>query len=161
MVKRHMSLGVFAVCIIVIIMLLLRGHTIPDETSVRQQLEENRSDIDIITDYLINSGYTNVYIQNASGMIVADLENVYIIDSAVFDAINRVLENYIMINKVGNTIYLLQWRSAQDIGCGVAYTINGIAKPNVEFATELLPISDDGWFYYVSDYNRWRTEHKE
>ena len=157
MIKRHMSLGFFAVCIIVFIMLLLRGHTIPDETSVRQQLEENRSDIDIITDYLINSGYTNVYIQNASGMIVADQENVYIIDSVVFDAINRVLDNYILINKLGNTIYLLQWRTAQDIGCGVAYTINGIDAPEIEFATKLVPLSDEGWYYYVSDYNAWRN----
>ena len=136
-------------------------NSIPDVTSVRYQLEENRSDIDTTIGYLVDSGYSNIYIQSPTGIMVADLEDVCILDPTVSDAINRILENYIMINKVGNTIYLLQWRSSQDIGCGIAYTINGTSKPNVQFTTELIPISDDGWYYFVSDYNKWRTEHKE
>ncbi len=32
-----------------------------------------------------------------------------------------------------------------------------MTMPEVQYATEFTPVSDDGWYYYVADYNEWRV----
>ena len=156
--KRYLFLPLIVILRLILILSILSlvskvliCISMPDVSSAQQQLENNRGDIEIITDFMINSGHSDFYIHDSTGIVSADLEDIRILDSTVYEAINRVLEDYIMINKFGNTIYLLQWRSMQDIGCGIAYSINGTSKPEIQYATELIPISEDGWFYYVSD----------
>lgn len=56
-----------------------------------------------------------------------------------------------------NSIYYRMWSAtAKDIDCGIAVSKDGGGTPKTEFMTELSPISDDGWYYYVSDYEDWR-----
>ena len=56
-----------------------------------------------------------------------------------------------------NSIYYRMWTAtAKDIDCGIAISKDEGGTPKTEFMTELSPISDDGWYYYVSDYEEWR-----
>lgn len=91
--------------------------------------------------------------------MLADLEHIPIENRAVFAAVNTIIDKglYRNINKNGDTISLLQWTGLRDIGCGIACTINGENTPEIEFVTQLVPMSDNGWYYYVSDYNVWRN----
>ena len=89
----------------------------------------------------------------------ADLRELPIEDREVTAAVQRLQDSYQNIRKNGNTIVLNQWAGLADIGCGIAYSINGTDAPKVQFMTVLVPLSEDGWYYYVDDYNEWRNEH--
>lgn len=56
-----------------------------------------------------------------------------------------------------NSIYYRMWSATiYDIDCGIAVSKDEGGTPKTEFMTKLSPISDDGWYYYVSDYEEWR-----
>jgi hypothetical protein len=149
--------------IIGIIVALLVGckdvNSPPSVSYVQKRYQEHSEDIQVIIDFLSSSDYEDVYISDSAGTMLADLNEVLIEDPSASKAIDNIIDAkaYQHINKNGNTISLLQWKGIRDIGCGIAYTINGIDAPEIEFATQIIPLSDDGWFYYVSDYNAWRN----
>lgn len=136
------------------------NNTPPDISIVEASYLSNADDIDIIVDFLLSTNYADIYITDNSGIMLADLNRVPITSPNVIDAIDRILSSraYQHINKNGNTISLLQWSGIRDIGCGIAYSINGVEMPEIEFLTELTPLSHDSWYYYVSDYNAWRKK---
>ena len=88
------------------------------------------------------------------------IEEKIIDDPQVVLAANTLLKSkvYHHICKIDNTIYLLQWTGLQDISCGIAYTINKVDLPQVIYTTQLLPLSNEGWYYYVADYELWRNQ---
>lgn len=132
----------------------------PSIESVQNHYQEHREDIQIIINIFTASNYEHISIRNNDGTMLADLNIVSIDDKEVFSAVDSLLANgaYHHIIKNENTIYLLQWKGIRDIGCGIAYSINRVDNPQIEFETQLVPLSDDGWFYYVSDYNTWQSE---
>ena len=132
----------------------------PTCSSVEQEFSRNYSTIMTIVNYLINSEYDDVYIVDVSGEMMADLMHVNISKDEVNDAIDQLLGSgtYKSFVKIGNTIRILQWRGTQDIGCGIAYSINLVDLPEIEYMTKLEPLAVDGWFYYVDDYNTWRAK---
>lgn len=142
-------------------------NTPPDIDSIQERFGTSYDSIETVVDFLISCGYEDVSIRDTKGTMVADLTRVQINNDDVSTAVKSLIDNgkYLLIVKNGNTIYFLMWRGLRDIGCGIAYTINGVDTPEIEYSTELTPLSEDGWFYYVSDYNTWRsnncTEHGE
>lgn len=151
--------------IALILLLVVLGSILPacagsdallDTNRAQKILQDNHNDINIVTDFLSELDYCNVYIRDDGEYMQADLVDIYIDDSRVSEATKRLLDTYVNINKIGNTIYLLQVKGP-DIGYGIAYSINGIDAPEVQHMTELTPLTEDGWFFYVSDYNTWRS----
>lgn len=136
----------------------------PSVESVEEHFQNNYDDIQIVVEFMSNSGYNSIYIKGIDGMMLADLEDVPITDESVFDAVKRLLgtpltgnRQYYYVSKSSNTIEFYQWKGTAEIGCGIAYTINGTDIPDVQYATELVQLSEPGWYYYVDDYNAWRT----
>ena len=150
--------------IAVLFIIPMFGHyvlnTPPSINAVRNQFLSNKDEINVIVEYMIDSGYEDIYISSADGFMLADLVEIKIHDEECGAAIKKLIQGneYIHIAKNSNTIYFLQWRGLKDIGCGITYSINRTDAPEIQFATELVPLFDDGWFYYMSDYNRWRSE---
>lgn len=132
----------------------------PSVAMVQDCYREHAEDIQTIVDFLSSLEYEDIYITDNNGKMLADLTRIQIEDQSVSNAIDRILDSkaYQHINKNGNTISLLQWKGIRDIGCGIAYSVNGTNSPEIEFVTQLTPLSDDGWYYYVSDYNTWRND---
>lgn len=154
----------FAFCLIFTLLTGCRYLiTPPSVNAVDQKLQANITDVQMIISFMKNSEYEDIYIHDISGTMLADLVTVEIPDDAVKDAVHLLLGNdvYKSIYKQGNTIKLLQWAGSSDIGCGIAYTINGIDPPEIQYMTQLLPLSAEGWYYYVSDFNTWRLEQGE
>lgn len=137
----------------------LVDNTPPNVSSVEKQFQNNYNAIQTIIEFIINTGYNNIYIQDSEGTMMADLKDLPIGDDDVLAAVQTLFKGgyYINISKIDNTITFLQWRGTKDIGCGIAYSINGVDAPEVQFMTKLVSLSEDGWFYYVSDYNTWRS----
>lgn len=136
--------------------------TPPTVEAVEQRFTENYADILTIVSFMVNSGHEDIYIKDCSGKMYVDFEWINIADSSVNASIDNLLGAglYQRIDKSGNTICFEQWDGLQDIGCGIAYSINGNDPPEVQFMTELVPLSQDGWYYYVDDYNLWRIQSK-
>jgi hypothetical protein len=160
-IRSSQAGGVIAILILFITLLngcFLRSKP-PDVRSVEEQIQENYSDIQSIVRFMIERGYDDVYISDTNGTMLSDLTRVTIADEAVYTAITKLISSgeYIHFSKIGNTIRILQWRGMQDIGCGIAYSINRIELPKVQYVTELVPLNEDGWYYYVADYNSWRN----
>jgi hypothetical protein len=131
----------------------------PSIKFVQNHYQEYSEDIQIILNFMLSFDYEDIYILDNGGTLLADLTEVAIDDKEVSNAIDRLFTSraYYHIIKNGDTIYLLQWKGLRDVGCGIAYSINENDTPEIEYVTQLVPFSDDGWFYYVSDYAEWHN----
>lgn len=132
----------------------------PTVETVEERFNENYDDILAVVSFMANSGYEKIQIRNCSEKMYADLKWVAITESSINAATKELLgtELYKGIYKRGNTIEVLQWTSSQSVSCGIAYTINGIDPPDIQYMTEIVPLAKDGWYYYVADYNEWRLQ---
>ena len=155
-----------SISIVVFSCILLTGclSSPPDAESVDARFQNNYEDIQIVVDFVIDSEYQDIHINTTDGMMWADFETVEISNEEVNSAINRLLgrsfwgdRQYLAIYKSGHTISLPQWSGPQDNGCGVACYITEVMLPRIEYCTELTPLSQTGWYYYVDDYNAWRV----
>jgi hypothetical protein len=155
---KWIAVALSAVCFLFIFSACL-GKSPLDIQTVQQTFSDYYEDIHTVTQFLADLEYRNAYIRDDGENMQADLVDVPIGDAEVSAAAKRLLEAYVSISKIGNTIHLLQWSGA-DVGCGIAYSINGTDAPEIQCMTELTPLAEDGWFYYVSDYNAWRSNHK-
>lgn len=137
----------------------LSWDTPPDADALQQCLDENQENIRLITSFLLTSGYTDVFISNSSGQVSADFATLEITDIEVYNSISYLLENRIFqeIDKMGQSVFFLRWIGVRDVICGVMYSENVDKAVESELLTEIAPLSYDGWFYYVSDYNAWRN----
>ncbi len=79
-------------------------------------------------------------------------------DATIKDAVKHLRKEYEYISKSGNTIIFCQWKRFNDTSCGIAYSINGVSEPEVQYAVKLEPLNQMGWYYYVMDFNLWRTQ---
>lgn len=136
----------------------------PDVVFVEEHFRNNQEDIQTVVDFILSTEYSSVIIDTTDGTMLADLETVEINKENVNGAIKRLLgetlgdsRQYYSIYRSLNTIKLSQWENAHDCGCGVAYAIYDGVAPVIQYCTELVPLSEDGWYYYVDDYNAWRT----
>ncbi len=138
----------------------------PNKDKVEQYLQMNRDNILIITEYLINSEYSEIFIQNdhhERGVMFTGLEtgDVQIDDAEVFDAIGELFKKTKsgVIDKTENTIHIQIW-SNLDNGRGIAYSIDG-KEPSLNFLTKSEPLSVKDWYYYEEDYNEWRIQNNK
>ena len=138
----------------------------PDITVVEDVFQECYDDIQIVVDYLMDSEYESISIDADSRSGLKDTDGYHIesvelvLDSKTEEAVQRLLcGEYEHIDKIGNTIEIVQWNWLNDVSCGVAFTINAQDLPEIQYVTELTPMKEDGWYYYVADFNQWRLEH--
>lgn len=136
----------------------------PSLESVEEHFQKNREDIQIVVDFLVGRECPHIYIDEADGTMREDLETVEIEDEGVNKAIKRLLgrsilgeQQYKNISRERNTILLDQWHGSMDIGAGIGLSVNGEDLPYPYYCTEIVSMSEPGWYYYVEDYNAWRV----
>lgn len=145
------SLSIFSGC-------MLRS-TPPDVTQIEEQFSANYEDIKTVSDFLINSGFKSIQISSSNGEMLGNHEEHAITDKSVIGALENLENIYksISISKYNTTIEFVLWTRFRDVGCGVAYSSIENILPGVDYCTELVPLSEPGWYYYVADYNEWRN----
>lgn len=163
---RKLTYGTKVTCLVLLAVMAVLGfsecnrqiNTPPDIKEAEQRFRENQKQIQIVVDYMIESEYEDIYIDDDDGSMLVDLEDIPIADKQVISAIKHLLgkKQYRTISKNGNTIAFFQWTGLQDITCGIAYAINSEEQLYIEFATHIEPMTEPGWYYYVEDYNQWR-----
>jgi len=135
----------------------------PSTASIEASFKQNRSDLLAVSEYVKSLEYDTVYITKDGVVSVADYESgqrgerIEISDQDVVAAVERLFQksNFHVISSIPNEFIEFQKWSARDIGCGIAYSFDE-DKPAIEFVTELIPLSESGWYYYVSDFNTYR-----
>lgn len=60
------------------------------------------------------------------------------------------------IHKSGDTVIFLRWTRLMDFGSGFAYAASGEVSSDIDYLTHAAAMPDTGWYYYESDYNKWR-----
>lgn len=134
----------------------------PDAVSAQDCFDCNQDRIALVTDYLLSLKHPDVWINDANGTYFSDFEWHSIEDRTVRETIEALWESGISDirkNTKANSISFEIWRSFQEVDCGVAFSVDGIHAPSVEFMTQVEPLTERGWYYYVADYNQWRIEH--
>ena len=151
--------AVAAVCLILIAAAYPALNTPPDAAAMERYVDENWEDIQVLLSFLQTSGYTDVYISAPDKPVFADFRSIEISDSQTCEAVGRLMKRnaFRQIDKMDGNVFFLKWVGLQDIGCGVMYAENPEEAIEQEFLTEVVPLPYEGWYYYVSDYNAWRS----
>lgn len=131
----------------------------PSIQSVEDQLLDNYEELSLIKDFFLQSGYSSIYIHSANGYMFADMKNILIPDDNVREIIKALIADakYSVIIKDGNTIWFQQWTRFTDAGAGLAYSPSETELNKIQYLTEYEPLSEVNWYYYVDDYNEWRS----
>ena len=153
--KTYFIIILFIVATVFLFSACSQQQTPPTFNEIELIFRNNYEDILIINNFLINSNDISIYNPTLK---YAGYDDAVINDEEVQDAIDRLMSNQILkiAYRYGNTIVYILWDNPHDMGCGVAYSINNKSEPDIAFMTELIPLNNDGWYYYVDDYNTWR-----
>ena len=139
----------------------------PSIAKVERRFNRHYNDIQIVVDFLISSEYETIIIDSDRRTVLKSTDGYHYesialaLDAKIEEAVNRLLNGkYEGIFKNDGTVELVQWHRFNDVGCGVAYAINSQGLPEVQYVTELIPMETEGWYYYISDFNEWRSENR-
>lgn len=138
--------------------LVKEANTPPSMLEIEEIFLENYDDFTLITEYLLDYGREEVYIEDSDGTMHVGFERIDIADEAVADAVVRLWRigcSSIAMDESDNSIAFELWWCSQDKASGVAFSING-EEPTVQFITEREALQKGGWYYYVEDYHSWR-----
>ena len=124
--------------------------------------DEYHDSLCVVAEFVENSDYEHLSIDKPNGTIFADFETVILEDAAVADAVACLFEDKIVkkIYMYEDTVVFLIWTGVADITCGLAFQLNPDIPIYVQFLTELKPLSQEKWYYYVEDYELWRATKK-
>ncbi len=133
-----------------------------DKDRAERYFNRDKEDILLITEYFINSGYSQILIHDENGNMSIGYTSIKINDETVKKAVNNLIDKrgYISIQRTDNTISFAMWCRLSDVSRGVAYSIDKEHEPTLEYLTELQPLEEEGWYYYEDDYNEWRVRYK-
>jgi len=138
----------------------------PNLTQMEEYFQADREQLQIIIDYFISTNFDTISISISSihgeqevemftgletGRILVSNENV---SRTIYNLFNA---GYRGIGKSETGIRFLKW-AIRDHGRGIVYSINGNVPDEtmLPFLTELQPLSEENWFFYVENFNEWR-----
>ena len=124
-------------------------------------LNAQKEDVQTITDFLLKLEYDNVQISDMNGKFFANHHSFDINEANTQESIKKLFEKgclFIGKDVKENSVYFRMWhRIRGSVECGLSYAIEKERIPTVQFQTELVSFDDDGWYYYVADYEEWRS----
>ena len=167
----HKHMPSILLCIMVLLITLLFAacgrKSPPDIDEIYRDFQENQEDFQLVADYFVCMDYQSVFINYDDEFFWADFHQYPFdeMDEEVYNIINYMLKEkgYLGISK-NNTqlcVEFRMWTDYRSIDCGVVYAICNDTMPQPEFAVELVPLHEDGWYYYVSDYDEWRSQQNQ
>ena len=141
----------------------------PTATEMEDFFQVHQEDFEIIVNYLLTDDHTYILIDDATGTMltgtaVSPLSETVIADEDALSRLQLLFQKgckSITKDLDNNLISFEFWRKPiSSVSKGIVYAVRSNAEPNVEFLTELKSFIEDGWYYYVSDYEQWRIDVK-
>ena len=157
---RKSLISIFLVMIICLSTSCTNHDVASNKSKTESFVDENSLSIQTVCKYLSSTQFNTVYIDKADGQMYADSETKKIEDSNIINSIN-ILWNagcrHISLSRRYNVIvFRLGQELFSDFEFGLAYPINADSDIWVEFQTELTPIINTEYYFYESEYNKWR-----
>lgn len=164
-IKKHKMIFVNCIVVgiisIVFLFVLLLNHCLepyyrPNKEKMEKFFIRDKECLVIIKDYFINNPIAT-YISSLD--FKSTNYSKLIKEEDVALAFNYLFKNgYTGVGKQGNTIYFLKWTRGSNLGIGIIYLINNENQPELQYITKLEALSESGWYFYESDYIKWKTQ---
>jgi hypothetical protein len=132
--------------------------------TIEKEFRENYDLFNSVMDHIKEVEYRSVLLvfeMKRSGSFmksISDSGHLLISDRQVSDAVGALRKRgYSSAKKMENCISFVRW-SGKDVGKGIAFSVDGSvpSESAISFLTKTKPMTDDGWFYYEADFNKWR-----
>lgn len=136
------------------------ANTPPTIEEVEAKYYENKEDLCVIADYLTCIESDNALLILDENEIMIEFVRSPIEDERLLFALENIKKAGYEANLIGKkagTVSIMQWSGIKDIGCGIAYLKDKKGVPAIQYATQIKPLKEEGWYYYVDDYNAWRN----
>ena len=136
----------------------------PGAMYMERSLQRNRGSLDIVVEYLMNSGFVmaNIRSDTASNegsiTMFADGRSNVISDEDTVTAIRSLFRRgYRGIFMNESVIKFQRWSNVSAIR-GIAFSINRDVPDEsaFDFLIDLVPLSENDWFFWVENFNEWR-----
>ena len=125
----------------------------------------HETDLMVLVEFLENQDYKQIFISRSDGTALADLKTITIQNSTVIQSLEAVMGDgcrSISKNADKNSIQFVLWtRTRDEADSGLLFPLTREKDPEAQFQTELIPMNNDGWYYYLAEYNKWRIKHTE
>ncbi len=137
----------------------------PSVEKMDEFVTEHKQEIDMINTYLLELESENVHVISKEGSVLIDvgqleIERQVIDNDAVREAVRFLWRSGcigISKNTRSNAIVYKMWKRTYDEAVGGSvYAIDPSLSPEAQFQTELTPLSSEGWYYFLAEYNKWR-----
>ena len=136
--------------------------TLPKADTAEHFLTGHKEELQILAEYLVKQNYSTIYIDRADGTALANLVQVKIEDDAVLKSLNTIFRDGcidIYKDTSKNSIQFMLWKRTRDeADAGLLFAVVPNKQPEAEFQTEIEPLTEDRWYYYLAEYNKWRAD---
>ena len=136
--------------------------------------QQNETDIQSVIHYLKSLGYDSAGIFFGEGIYEGTNELTYhnkndfsikrnpLEDESIYEAAERLNKNgcHDIYYDIGTNRIEFVLGGALEVSWGIALSLDGKNLPEAAYMTTCVPMQEAGWFYYVSDYNKWRIQQK-
>ena len=148
------AIGVAALCLAIF---FVKNHKAPTLRSFSRNYDTLQS----ISSFLAELDYSDIYIcRNGADLSVffeSEPADTSLLDSGNWNSILDFMKNERCSVIIKNDGYIeFQLWSTLDKGGGVVHCFEGKLPDNIFDLTELSLLNKKGWYYYESDYDRWR-----
>jgi len=145
---------------------IFTGNILPAPGILRMEmsLRKNEMLFDNVIEYLIATGFDNITIWRTNvsrGNLIemsVGFDRAFVSDEDVTESIHLLFQRgYRIISRNEYVVKFQRW-SNLDAGRGIVYSINGNTprEDAMNFLVEILPLSQEGWYFYIEDFNEWR-----
>lgn len=136
-----------------------RAEKHPGIEYAEAHLQQDKEDLQTLVQWLQESEYPYIVFDGKDDTMFIEFEDIPIPEE-IQPTLDRLFKNNkyntIIKDEEDNTIQFLYWTSFQEKDCGLLYALDKTERPSAQYMTQCEPLSVDGWYYYFSDYNKWR-----
>lgn len=132
----------------------------PDIESVNKLYSDNKEDIDIVVNFLADSEYATIIINDSSGTMSADFQRIDIPDVDIRAVINHLIDEEVveMFYKTDGDIQVNIYHH-KETEYWMARSLYGTI-PSVTYATEIIPMNEEGWYFVIANVTDWKIQQK-
>ena len=162
-----------------VMLVLCSGCTVlysdsPTVESIDNFVTEHYEIITIVADYLLSFDsidYQYIFVNDNKSLTLywssgrkPGGENIKIEDDDVLKSITVLRQKgctYITKDSRNNAITFEIWaRILGEADCCFGCPIDPTKEPQIEYQTEIVPLSKENWYYLFSDYEKWRVQNR-
>lgn len=141
----------------------LERDTPPSYSQVEQIFQRDRTDLEILKCFFssrcVDDEDLGIYI--TMSQVKKGIKKHKIDDMNVITAVTRLKnEGYVSVGGSAEESQFVLWIGISDLSCGIAYLAKG-DELDIQFVDIVLPLSEEGWYYYTTDYEKFRINYSK